>query len=358
MKALYKEFPFKSASKFVPLAIKHGFTKSEALQFLDSLAHDKKYTRQTEMMLPIFGRRPNSYQMDTLVQTSNASPRYFLIIININSRKLYAIPMDAKNSPAVMKALKQFMKEVKQIHSITSDQDQAYLTPDITTFMIDNHIDHQTTFTNDHNRLGIINRAIKTLRDINQERDFTLQSMKRALNAYNNSIHSSTGKEPNDFTTEDENHYISKKTNETDERANRYNLKENSHVRVMNPPQLMKKKRMNLTDKAYKVAYKTGNKYVIKALDNTVSELPRYRLVQDNKAKLAKTLGTNRAIIDRIISYDKNKYEVKYDDGTTDKIPIRNLREGRPARLSPLELQYWRRHKNKIPKEIKALLVN
>ena len=74
--------------------------------------------------------------------------------------------------------------------------------------MIDNKIDHQTTFTNDHNRLGIINRAIKTLRDINQERDFTVQSMNRALNAYNNSIHSSTGKEPNEFNQTDEEHYI------------------------------------------------------------------------------------------------------------------------------------------------------
>ena len=357
MKALYRDYPFRSAKKFVPIAIKHGFTKSEAIQFLDSLAHDKKYTKQTEMMLPIFGRHPNSYQMDTLIQTSNASPRYFLILININSRKLYAIPMDAKDSASVLKALKKFINEVKQIHSITSDQDRAYLSPEIISFMIDNHIDHQTTFTNDHNRLGIINRAIKTLRDINHKRDFTTQSMKKALNAYNNSIHSSTGKEPNDFTSQDEDHYISKKTNETDEKANKYNLKENSHVRVMNPPQLMKKKRLNLSEKAYKVAYKTGNKYVIKALDNTVSELPRYRLVQDNKAKLAKTLGTNRAIITSILSHDKNKYEVKYDDGTTDKIPVRNLREGRPTRLSPLEIQYWRRHKNNIPTAFKAFMV-
>ena len=88
-----------------------------------------------------------------------------------------------------------------------------------------------------------------------------------------------------------------------------------------------------------------------------MSEYPRYRLVQDIKAKLAKTLGTNRGIITDIISHDKNKYKVKYDDGTTDKIPMRNLREGRPTRLSPLELQYWRRHKNNLPKSIKAYLV-
>ena len=180
--------------------------------------------------------------------------------------------------------------------------------------------------------------------------------MKRALNAYNNSIHSSTGIEPNNFTASDEKHYIQVKTHETDEKANRFNLEKNAHVRVMNPPSMMEKKRSNLTNEAYKVAYKSGNKYVIKALDNTASEIPRYRLFEDNKAKLASTLGTNRAIINDIISYTKGKYKVRYDNNAIDTLPIRNLREGRPTRLSPLELQYWRRYKNNIPKEIRALL--
>ena len=356
MKALYEQFPFKSAKKFVPHALKHGFNKQEALKFLDSLTHDKKFDRQTKMMLPIYARHSNSYQMDTLVQTKNASPLYFLILININSRKLYAYPMNNKNSSSVLSALESFINEVKDVSSITSDQDSSYLSPEITTFMIDHHIDHQTTFTNDHNRLGIINRAIKTLRDINQERDFTTESMDRALYAYNNSIHSSTGKEPNEFTSSDEEHYIQRKTHETDEKANKFNLSKNTHVRIMNPPNQMEKKRSNLTNQSYKVAYKSGNKYVIKALDNTAAEYPRYRLVEDNKATLAQTLGTNRAIINDIISYSKGKYKVRYDNNAVDTLPMRNLREGRPTRLSPLELQYWRRKNKAIPAEIRALL--
>ena len=355
MKKLYDEFPFRSAKKFVPLAIKHGFTKQEALQFLDSLSHDKRFTRQSNMMLPIYSRHRDGYQMDTLVQSKHASPHYFLILININSRKLFAYPMNSKDSSSVLSALKSFIRDAK-VSSITSDQDAAYLESNVVKFMIDNHIDHQTTFTNDHNRLGIINRAIKTLRDLNQERDFTTQSMNKALKAYNNSIHSSTGIEPNDMTSSNEDHYIQAKIHETDEKANKYTLPVNAHVRIMNPPELMKKKRSNLTNEAYKVAYKTGNKYVIKALDNTASEYPRYRLVQDNKVKLAQTLGTNRAIINEILEYKDSKYRVRYDNNSIDTLPIRNLREGRPTRLSPLELQYWRRHKNNIPKEIRALM--
>ena len=358
LQELHFQFPFRSVRKFVPIAIKKGFSRNQAIEFLNGLTHDKKYTRQTEMMLPIFGRHPNMFQMDTLVQTSNASPRYFLILENINSRKLFAYPMNTKDSSAVLKALKSFISKVKQVSSITSDQDKAYLSPEITRFMVDHKIDHQTTFQNDHNRLGIINRAIKTLRDINQERDFSVQSMKRALNAYNNSIHSSTGKEPNDFTSTDEEHYIQVKTHETDEKANKFVLPKDTHVRVMNPPTPLKKKRLNLTNEAYKVAYKSGNKYVVKALDNTASEYPRYRLVEDNKAKLAKTLGTNRGIINEIIGHKNNKYKVRYDDRTVDTLPIANLREGRPTRLSRLELEYWRRHKNNIPKEIRTLMVS
>ena len=355
MEALFNDYPFKSVKKFVPLAIKHGFTKQEAIEFLGSLAHDKKYDRQTRMMLPIFGRHPNSYQMDTLVQTKNANPRYYLIIININSRKLYAYPMKAKDSKEVLKALNTFIKQVKTIYSITSDQDAAYLDSKITKFMTDNHIDHQTTFTNDHNRLGIINRAIKTLRDLNNERDFTQQSMTKALNAYNNSVHSSINKEPNDFTNEDEEQYIANKEIETNLKMNMFNLPNNTYVRIMSSSTPMKKKRLNLSDGSYKVAYKTGNKYVIKALDNTAAEFPRYRLVPDSKAKPAQTLQTNRAIINDILEFKNGKYRVRYDNNSIDTLPIRNLREGRPTRLSPLELQYWRKQKQ-IPSSIRALM--
>jgi len=152
--------------------------------------------------------------------------------------------------------------------------------------------------------------------------------MTKPLFAYNNSIHSSTGKEPNKFTSNDEEHYIHNKIHETDEKANRYNLPKNSHIRIMNPPELIKNKRSNLTNEAYKVAYKHGNKYVIKALDSTASEYPRYRLIEDSRAKLAQTLGTNRGIINEIIGFNKNKYKVRYDNNAIDTIPIRNLREG------------------------------
>ena len=364
---VFKTFPFRSVNKFAPKAAKYGFSRSQAIAFLRSLTHDKKFTRQTQMMLPIYSRRPGGYQMDTLEQTPKADPRYFLVTINFNSRKLYAYPMRSKDSSAVLAALKKFTSEVDPVASplrgyshgvtsITTDQDSAYLSTQVTRFMLDHHIDHQTTFEHDHNRLGIINRAIKTLRDINRKRDFTEQTMKRALYAYNNSLHSSTGKEPNEFTAEDEEHYIQKKTHETDEKANKFSLDKGAHVRVMTPPDHMTKKRSNLSMKAFKVAYKMGNKYVIRANDGTASEFPRYQLIQDDNAKLAKSMRTKRAIINDILSFSRNKYKVRYDTGKVDTLPVRSLREGRPTRLSPLELSYWRGNKKHLPQAFKAFL--
>ena len=347
MKSLYNQYPFRSPKKFIPLAQKHGFTRSEALKFLASLPHDIKFTRQRDLMLPIYSKHPGGYQFDTLVQTSNANPKYFLIIININSRQLFAYPMNSKNSNSVHKVMAKFITDHPDIYSFTSDQDRAYQS--LTQLFLDHHIDYQTTFSNDHNRLGIINRAIKTLRDMNRKRDFTTASMKKFINAYNNSVHSSIGIEPINFTINDEINYIDRMSHKDLQQ----DLKPNSHVRVINESKVIGKKRSNLSDGSYVVDSKIGNKYIIRAKDKSVAEYPRYRLVPDTKAKLAKSLG-KRAIIDHIISYKNKHYRVKFTDGTIDTLTIGNLREGHPTKLSIEETKFW--NKNKLPEEFKAYL--
>ena len=67
-------------------------------------------------------------------------------------------------------------------------------------------------------------------------------------------------------------------------------------------------------------------------------------------------MNTNRGIINEITDYKDKHYKVRYDNNEIDWLPIRNLREGRPTRLSKLELKYWNKHKNNIPQEIKALM--
>ena len=354
MKSLFKKYPFKSPKKFIPLAIEHGFTKSDATKFLNKLSHDIKFTRQIDTMLPIYSEHPGGFQFDTLIQTSKAKPRYFLVFININSRVIHTYPMEFKNSESVLNALKQFLNDVPDVHSLTSDQDKAYLSNSITNLLLEHQIDHQTTLKNDHNRLGIINRVIKTLRDINHERDFTLKSMKHAVNAYNNSIHSSIGMKPNSFSETNESSYVNKMKTITDDRKAKYILKPGQRVRIMTEQQFGKK-RLNLTPESYIIDSFYHNKYIVKAKDNSVSEYPRYRLFPVTNSKIAKSLNTNRGIISKITNYKNNHYDVVYQGGETDRIPLSYLREGRPTRLSPAEMQYWSKA-IKIPHNIALLL--
>jgi len=86
MKALFKQFPFRSASKFVPIAIKHGFDKKDALDYLkSSIQHDQRYSEQRHIMRPIYSERSGAYQFDTFV--NGADPPYYLVAINVNTRK-------------------------------------------------------------------------------------------------------------------------------------------------------------------------------------------------------------------------------------------------------------------------------
>ena len=358
LQQLYKKFPFRSPKKFIPIALELGFTKQEANKFLKDIPRDIKFTNQSNLMLPIYGKVISSWQMDTLIQTKSANPRYFLIFININSRKMLAYPMQTKNSDSVLKCLEKFITKHNDVQSITSDQDHSYITQDVTDFFLEHHIDHQTTSENDHNRLGIINRAIKTLRDINHDRDFTLKSMNNALYVYNNTVHSSTGIKPNQFSIIDEIDYVKKMDKLTDNKKSKQNdLKPKTHVRIIQDKTLMGKKRSNLSDKAYVIDSKVKNKYIIRAKDYTTAEYPRYRLYPDTKAKLANSLG-KRSIIDRVDSFNKRsqKYDVKLLDGTYDSITINRMREGHPTRLSPQELEYWSKNKAKMPKEFTAYL--
>ena len=158
--------------------------------------------------------------------------------------------------------------------------------------------------------MGIINRAIKTLRDLNQDRDFTIESMKKCI-----------------------------------------------HVRIIQDKTLMGKKRSNLSPNAYLIDSRIKNKYIIKAKDGSVSEYPRYRLVPDTKAKLADTISNGkRGIVNHIESFNRNKYKVRFNDGSTDTLTIKKMREGRPTKLSPQELEYWSKNKSFIPSSIKDFL--
>jgi hypothetical protein len=360
---------------------------SEIKSFLASkVVHDQKSLPPE--YLPIFSRIPGAYQFDTLInkgameRSSSVSmkpvPPYYLIFININTRKGYAYPMPTKNSKSVLQALEQFVSETngQRIRRIPrasgkawgrspslespersaistpkvlrSDQDSAYLSNEIRTYLKDNNIGYTTTNDEDHNTLGIINRFIRTIRDLAGEKALTEKRMQKLITSYNNSVHSSTGKTPNEMNESDEQEYIDKKIQETDaimKRRKKYS--DGTKVRIKNAPKGLDKKRSNVTPEAYTIEGREGNQYLIKSIDGSIDKVPYFKIVPVKKSapiKMAETIKQGkRGIVEKILGYDAktDKYRVVYDEGTKDKIPAKSLRENEPLRLSFMERQYW-----------------
>ena len=360
LQELYQNSRWKTFNKFYPIAAEKGFSKQEVRNFLNKeVVHDKLKIDSSKYFLPIYSKTPDSYQFDTLIQSKGTAPPAFLIFININSRKGYAYPLRNKNTDSVMNALNEFVKTVHP-KTLTSDQDSAYLAKSVTEFFNENNITHYTTEKHNHNILGIINRLIRTLRDLNRDRDFTIYSMNKFMKTYNDTIHSSTGKPPNKFTSADEQKYIQKMNDKTDDIMSdkEFKLNPGDKVRVVIESDPLKKKRSKLSQNYYIVDSEQGNGFLIKAADESIAYYPRHKLIRSNKGKYADSIDNNSfGIIDKIIDYDvkTDKYKVVYEGGVKDKIPSRNLRGNKPTHLGIMEVKFW---KNKtLPERLKKFKI-
>ena len=347
---LFKKYPWRSPAKFVPLAKRFGFTEEAARNYLKNIIHDVKVPKA--QFMNIYSKHHNGFQMDTFINDKSKDGLNYLMLININTRKAYCYPLKGKGAREVARALNQFITEVPDVYSITSDQDAAYLSNDVLTIMKEHNIVYSTTEDNNHNVLGIINRFMRTIRDmIGENRYIDENEMASLIEAYNDSPHRSLDyKAPNNITKENEDAYIKTKS-----QNNPYDFKPNDKVRIVQAKEPFSKRRNKVSKEAYIVDSKAGNQFIVKSKDESVDKLPGYRLIKTTNNNIAKTLkGGKRGIVESIISYDekKNKYKIRYSEGTEDIIPARNLREGAPTKLSNLELEYWSK-KSKIPNSIK-----
>ena len=352
LRELFDKYQWRSTTKFVSLAKRHGFNESEAKRFIRNEApHDIKSRKpQFQKIVNKYGSQRPSYQFDTLIQQKGAP---FLIFININTRKGYAYKMSNKGKDSVLDALKHFIRDAPDVAILTSDRDKAYLSDGVLRFLAEHHIEYHTTHNNNHNILGIINRFIRTLRDMNNESSFTEERMKELIDEYNNSPHRGIGETPNDMTSEKETSYV---RNAIQQNKTKITLKEGDRVRVIQDKNPLMKRRSNLSNESYIIDDRDRNQMIIRAKDGSIDNYPPYRLVKaDKRYKLAETIrNKQQGIVDKILDYDekKDKYKVIYDEGTKDTIPSKNLRESEPNKLSTMEIDYWSKQP-KLPERMR-----
>ena len=190
---VYAKYPTNTLTKFKKIANRYGFTDDEAREYLNSkVVHDQHIP--PPKFMNIYSKIPHAFQMDTFIGDPN-----YLMFININTRKTYKYEMSARGAKEVLRSLNKFIKEEPECKSITSDEDTAYLSKFVIYFMREHNIIYTTTTDNDDNKLGIINRFMRTIRDMKaNESNIDILSL---VESYNDMPHRSLNyKSPNDFT--------------------------------------------------------------------------------------------------------------------------------------------------------------
>ena len=364
------------------MAEQAGKDKNEAKQFLkQDVVHDQR--KPVAKFIPIVSKEPGGFQMDTFINEKKAGGLNFLMFININTRKARAYPMYGKGTEQVLKALDEFIMDEPTCRTIESDEDPSYLTVRVLDWMNDHEIRFITTTDDNHNNLGIINRFMRTIRDMAAKRgmmdmDFwnklnkngtvsdknykqihhiSEEGMQELIESYNGAFHRSIGKAPNDFSLQDELDYIESKKMST----NPYKFKPGDKVRIVMKKDPLGKNRFTVSPNAYTIESKEGNQFNVMAEDKSIGAYPGYRIVKaKGKVPYAKTLKSGkRGAVEEILNYKEktNKYYVRYTGGVEEWIPPSHLREGAPARVSRIEREYWVKkskcNREEIPNSIK-----
>ena len=347
--------------------------KKHLQRIIDSRLKDHfgKTFRVEPYYVKIFSHSPNCWFHDLMDNGKDQEPRYWHIFIGTNTHYAVALPLNDKKASSVKKTLAEFINEYKP-YKLTSDEESAFIEKGNVKLLTDHKVRIHIITEQNHSALGIIDRFIRTLRDMNipvdkskrqshdvKYKSITPKRMKKLLEIYNSTYHSRIKCTPFEMFTDGnkEKEYIFEQIDkkERQEGIKNFHLEDGWFVRyLLSRNTGMTKKRFQYSWECYKISSHRGNMYTLMAQDGTVMNLPRYRLLLCNEdgtkpknIKWAETIpGQWNGEISKIISYDKktNKYTVEFkmnDDKTyVDEIPASYLRGNFPQDLSEMEREF------------------
>ena len=326
---------FRSFNKLVDEIKKHypNMKKSDIKRIIDNRWHDT--LRKNKMyMVKIFSARPGTWMMDLMDNTTKCKDiRYWCVFININTRYAVAYTLDSKKGAEIRQVLTQFINKYKP-NKIVCDDEGGVSAEQTLKLLRDKNVILHTVKEQNHTTLSIIDRFIRTLRDMNtpgsgESHDekytyLTEPRMNKLLNVYNNTYHSSIKCTPQEMQNNPnlEKEYIFKMLEKRDKQQgiSDMNLKKGWYVQYLIPKQHMKKRRYYSSRECYQIAAIKGNIYTIMAKDGSVRNLPRWRIILCNKdgskpnnMKFGSTFpGKWNGLIDEIVAYNTRtkKYRV------------------------------------------------
>jgi hypothetical protein len=313
-------------------------------------------------------------------------PPFFFIAINTNTKWGYAYPMKAKTSAECLRCLQRLWNDTEgKLVSIVCDEEAGLDSNEVNAWAQDREqrISIKSIRDQNHTSLSVVDRFIRTLRDMNtptektkrtsqnkKYRDFTAKRMQKLINIYNRTKNQATGQRPKDMERNEdlEKAHIIKKLYESERRhkLKDYHLQQDFYVKYIIPRDKMQKHRYKISPECYQIKGRDGHAYIIAAADGTTLTLTRWRLIPigadlPKGMKLARSVnGGKGGLVKKILDYkeagsdpvkEPASYHVLWKSPTGTHIDtweplivIKRLRDD-ANKLTRHEEAYWRTKK-------------
>jgi hypothetical protein len=280
--------------------------------------------------------------------------------------------MEKKDESEILRCLKLFWRDTRhKIVSIRCDAEAGLDSRTVNRWFDARKISVKTITDQNHTSLSVVDRLIRTLRDMNvptekskrtsenrKYRDFTEKRMKKLIKIYNDTTHKTTGMRPTEMhgSDEEEKRYIIKKLYESERRhkLKDYNLEDGTFVKYIVPRKDKEKHRYKVSPECYKLSGKDGHAYIIMAKDGSTLTLTRWRLIPIGKTipegmKWGGTINNAKhGIIKAILKHNATQYKVEWQSPTDQRIvtwePIKDFKRERKhkGKVTRHEATYWK----------------
>ena len=274
-----------------------NITKKEVRKIIAKRKSDRHLKRGhvKQYQIKIFSPTLNCWFMDLLDNGNGSLPRWWHVFIGVNNRYAVVNALNSKDAEDIRQSLLDFILQYHPV-KLTSDKEPAFLERQNVQMLRDMKVKHQTVADSNHSTLGIIDRFIRTLRDMNRPvdsdnrqssdrvfRHFSPGVMVTLVDTYNNTYHNSIGCTPKQMfdNNELEKDYVFKCLEKRDKQQTikDFELKVGQYVRYIISRDPLSKKRYQITHESYKITGKQGRHYVLGARDGSTIVKPRFKLV-------------------------------------------------------------------------------
>ena len=188
--------------------------------------------------------KPLTKELETKIPIKNDEPRYGLVVIDIFSELANVVPMKEKSGPITLSAMKESFNKIGFPMSVYSDNDRAFQAG-VKDFFEKEGIAHVVTLTH----ANVVESFIRTMKNMIHDivrfnRGSWTVMLSKALDKYNDTVHSSTKMKPKD--AHDDKNHMDVRVNLTRREKNTCKYPE---VKVNDMVKVFEKKKDNYTER-------------------------------------------------------------------------------------------------------------